>query len=132
MTTFTIDQDNNITAYPSATDATECNPELEQFDSEAALAKLSADWPISRFVEIWNSIAGNTEVSKFADRKKAVARVWKAIQPLASDGHASEPEAGKRKGGANPPRRQRAQRKRANRRMRLANRRRTESTRRPR
>jgi Protein of unknown function (DUF3489) len=102
MTTFTIDAENNITAYPNATDATECNPDLAQFDSQAALAKLSADWPMSRFVEIWNSIAGNTEVSKFADRKKAIARVWKAIQPLASDGHASEPEARKRKGGRKP------------------------------
>ncbi len=34
-------------------------------------------------MEIWNSIPGNTEVSKLADRKKAVARIWKAIQPLA-------------------------------------------------
>jgi hypothetical protein len=98
LTTFTIDAENNITAYPNATDATECNPDLAQFDSEASFAKLSTDWPISRFMEIWNSIAGNTEVSKFANRKKAVARVWKAIQPLASDGHASEQGAGKRKG----------------------------------
>src|ERR1700683_3095054 len=60
-----------------------------QFDSQAALAKLSADWPMSRFVEIWNSIPGNTEVSKLGDRKKAVARIWKAIQPLAG----GKPEA---------------------------------------
>jgi hypothetical protein len=93
MTTFTIDAENNITAYPNATDATECNPDLAQFDSEAALAKLSADWPMSRFVEIWNSIPGNTEVSKLADRKKAVARIWKAILPLASDAPASKAEA---------------------------------------
>jgi cell division septation protein DedD len=93
MTTFTIDAENNITAYPNATDATECNPDLAQFDSEGALAKLSADWPMSRFVEIWNSIPGNTEVSKLADRKKAVARIWKAILPLASDGQTSKAEA---------------------------------------
>jgi hypothetical protein len=48
--------ENNITAYPNATDASECAPRLAQFDSAAALAKLSADWPISRFVEIWNRI----------------------------------------------------------------------------
>ncbi len=93
MTTFTIDAENNITAYPNATDATECNPDLAQFDSEAALAKLSAVWPMSRFVEIWNSIPGKTEVSKLSDRKKAVARIWKAILPLASDGQASKAEA---------------------------------------
>jgi hypothetical protein len=92
MTTFTIDAENNITAYPNAIDATECNPDLVQFDSQAALAKLSADWPMSRFVEIWNSIPGNTEVTKIADRKKAVARIWKAILPLASDAPASKAE----------------------------------------
>jgi hypothetical protein len=92
MTTFTIDAENNITAYPNATDATECNSDLAQFDSQAGLAKLSADWPMSRFVEIWNSIPGNTEVSKLQDRKKAVARIWKAIQPLAGGAQPSEPE----------------------------------------
>ena len=83
MSTFTIDAENNITAYQNATNATECNPDLAQFDSQAALAKLSADWAMSRFVTIWNSILGNTEVTKLGDRKKAVARIWKAIQPLA-------------------------------------------------
>jgi len=47
MTTFTIDAENNITAYPNAT---ECNPDLPPFDSQVALAKLSADWPMRRFV----------------------------------------------------------------------------------
>jgi Protein of unknown function (DUF3489) len=91
MTTFTIDAENNITAYPNATDPSGCNPDLAQFDSQAALAKLSADWPMSRLVEIWNSIPGNTEVSKLADRKKAVARIWKAIQPLAGGKSEAKP-----------------------------------------
>jgi hypothetical protein len=26
--------------------------------------------PLSRFVEIWNSVPGNLEVKKFSDRKK--------------------------------------------------------------
>ena len=98
MSTFTIDAENNITAYPNAIDATECNPDLAQFDSETALAKLSAGWPMSRFVEIWNSIPGNTEVKKLADRKKAVTRIWKAILPLASDAQESKPEGKPKKG----------------------------------
>jgi len=89
MTTFTIDAENNISAFPNATDAAECDPDIPQFDSQVTLAKLSADWPMSRFVEIWNSIPGNTEVRKLGDRKKAVARIWKAIQPLAG----GKPEA---------------------------------------
>ena len=111
MTTFTIDAENNITAYPNATDATECNPDLPQFDSEATLAKLSVDWPMSRFVEIWNSIPGNTEVSKLADRKKAVARIWKAILPLAG----GKPEAKPTKAakGAKPVKKTKAAKKAA-------------------
>ena len=132
MTTFTIDAENNISAYPNATDATECNPDLPQFDSEAALAKLSADWPMSRFVEIWNSIPGNTEVSKFADRKKAVARIWKAILPLASDASRASPKPSpRRKPRAQSPRRRlRPRRKPRQPRRRPASRRRTAPTRR--
>jgi hypothetical protein len=92
MSTFTVDAENNITAFPNATDASECNPGPAQFDSQAGLAKLSADWPLSRFVEIWNSLPGNAEVKKLGDRKKAVARIWEAILPLASD-RQTRPEA---------------------------------------
>jgi uncharacterized protein DUF3489 len=93
MTTFTIDAENNLSAFPNATDAAECDPDIPRFDSQAALAKLSADWPMSRFVKIWNSIPGNTEVSKLGDRKKAVARIWKAILPLGG----GKPEANPKK-----------------------------------
>src|SRR5260370_37850039 len=94
MTTFTITDDNNITVYASAEEAGQAGDSTAtSFDSQAALAKLSADWPLSRFVDIWNSIPGNAEVKKFADRKKAVARIWTAIQPLAGGAQPSEPAA---------------------------------------
>jgi Protein of unknown function (DUF3489) len=87
--TFTIDDDNNIAAYGSAEQASQGDAAgLVHFDSQPALAKLSADWPLSRFVEIWNSISGHSPVKKFQDRNKAVARVWNAIQPLAGNGPA--------------------------------------------
>jgi len=97
MATFTINEDNNITVFATATEAAQAGDSTAtSFNSQAALAKVSTDWPLSRFVDIWNSIPGNAEVSKFADRKKAVARIWKAIQPLAANGQASEkPEAPK-------------------------------------
>ena len=80
MPTFTIAEDNNITVFASAEEATQAgDATATTFDSQATLAKLSSEWPLSRFVEIYNSIPGNTEVSKFADRKKAVARIWKAF-----------------------------------------------------
>jgi Protein of unknown function (DUF3489) len=56
----------------------------------------------SRFVEIWNSISGNRQVSKFADRKKAVARIWAAIQPIAERAVASQPQEPKPAKGAKP------------------------------
>src|ERR1039457_3450071 len=99
MVTFTINEDNNITAFAGAQEAAlaeaaqTSDATATSFDSQAALAKVSAEWPLSRFVEIWNSVPGNLEVKKFSDRKKAVARIWKAIQPLAGSAQSSEPEA---------------------------------------
>ena len=96
MSTFTIDADNNITAYASAEEASQGDAAgLVHFHSQATLAKVSTEWPLSRFVEIWNGIPGQSPVKKFQDRKKAVARVWAAIQPLAGNGASEEPAAAK-------------------------------------
>jgi len=105
MSNFTIDAENNITAYASSQEATLAEGEgLTQFNSQAELARVASDWPMSRLVDIWNSIPGNTEVSKFADGKKAIARIWKAIQPLAGHAQPSESEAKPKKAvkGAKP------------------------------
>ena len=87
-TTFAIDNDNNITAFA----ATKQVPEgQDRFASQKEFAKLSADWPITRFVEVWNAFAGAPPfgdlkpVKKFTDRKTAVARIWKAIQALGEE-----------------------------------------------
>jgi hypothetical protein len=83
MTTFTIDSDNNITAFaelPAGAD--------HSFSSEKEFAKLTANWPAARLVDTWNSFAGVAPfddlkpVQKFKDRKVAVARIWKAVQRL--------------------------------------------------
>ena len=104
MSTFTIDSANNITAHTSSQEAFLAEGAgVIQFNSEAGLAQAAGDWPMSRLVDIWNSIPGNTEVRKFQDRKKAVARIWKAIQQLATDGHGKEPK----------PRRSKSRQKRA-------------------
>jgi len=54
----------------------------ESFTSEKALAELAANWPASRLIDVFNSLPGVTPVKKFTDRKKAAARIWKAIQNL--------------------------------------------------
>src|SRR5580658_4952464 len=82
MKNFTIENEsNNITIHGSAKEA-EAVPDSERFSNEAALAKLAANWPAARLVEIWNSLPGATEIKKFKDRATAVSRLWKAIQSL--------------------------------------------------
>lgn len=82
MTIFTIDQDNNITAFASVAEA-KSNAETERFRSAKDLAKLAANWSATRLMEIWNSLPGVSPVRKFTSRQTAVNRIWAAIQGLA-------------------------------------------------
>jgi hypothetical protein len=92
---FGIDNDNAVTAFPAA----EQIPEGQlQFASEKELAKLTANWPADRLVQIWNAFAGVAgpfgdlkPVKKFTDRRAGVKRIWAAIQRL--DAGAPEPAA---------------------------------------
>jgi Protein of unknown function (DUF3489) len=92
MKTFTIDENNNITVSGSKEEAAGASGLA--FSSQKELAKLTAEWPVGRFVEIWNGFAGVAPfgelkpVKKFTDRKVAVARIWQAIQRLRADGAA--------------------------------------------
>jgi hypothetical protein len=89
MNTFTIDANNNITAYASLDEARAAKiHNAEYFCSSQELAKLVGSWPRTRPVEIWNSFAGVAPfttlkpVKRFTDRRAAVARIWDAIQVL--------------------------------------------------
>ena len=89
MKSFTIDNEtNSITIYATAAEA-KAVPDAEYFASEGALAKLAANWPAARLIEVYNSLPGETPVRKFKDRATAVSRIWKAIQRL---GEALPPE----------------------------------------
>ncbi|MCC6363076.1 MAG: DUF3489 domain-containing protein [Bryobacterales bacterium] len=85
MPTFSIDTENNITAFAAAE---QIPAGQDGFASEKEFAKLSSGWPITRFVEVWNGFAGVVPfdtlkpVRKFTDRKTAIARIWRAIQTL--------------------------------------------------
>ena len=95
MIIFTIENEsNNITAHATVQEA-EAVPNAERFRNEAALAKLAAEWPVARLVEIYNSLPGVTPVNKFKDRATGVTRSWKAIQGLRAglSGAAREPSA---------------------------------------
>ncbi|MGO9113017.1 MAG: DUF3489 domain-containing protein [Thermoguttaceae bacterium] len=84
-----IDTDNNITAHennPASHDG------LVAFTTEKELTTATAEWPISRLVETWNSFAGTPgfdelkPVKKFENRVIATARIWDAIQVLLPTG----------------------------------------------
>jgi len=99
MKTFTIDSENNITAFgtPEEAAATTTTP-FDTFASQKELAELAAGWPGERLVAIWNSFAGVVAVESFKSAKTAVSRIWARIQSL---GEAAKPKTGKKaKGGA--------------------------------
>ena len=90
MKTFTIDTDNNITVHPSKKAARDTGAGV--FANEEQFADLIGP-DNKRLVEIWNSLPGVTPVTKFANRKVATERIWKAIQSLGEQAAApvSEP-----------------------------------------
>jgi hypothetical protein len=90
---FSIDVDALSITYQDTRVAGALN-----FDSQAGLANLAADkgWNKEWLTELWNDFAGvvpfdELRVQKcFKNRDYAVARIWNAIQRLASgNGHAS-------------------------------------------
>jgi hypothetical protein len=58
MTTFTIDEQNNITAFGSAEEAAAATAPFDSFASQKQLAELVTTWPADRLVAIWNSLPG--------------------------------------------------------------------------
>jgi nucleoid-associated protein YgaU len=96
MTTFTIDNDNNITAHGTAEEAA-ATP-FDSFASQKELAELAAGWPAERLIAIWNGLPGVEPVKKFKNAKIAASRIWERIQGL---GEAAKPkEERKAKAGA--------------------------------
>jgi hypothetical protein len=91
MTTFTIDIDNNISAFGSAEEAAAATATpIDSFSSQKELAGLVAGWPAERLVAIWNGLPGVEPVKKFKNAKIAASRIWERIQSL---GEAAKPAA---------------------------------------
>ena len=104
--TFTIDNENNITAHgtPEEAAAATATP-FDTFASEQDLAKLIAAWPAERLVAIWNSLPGVTPVKRFKTSNAAASRIWERIQglgePAKPEAEPAKPKARKKaKGGA--------------------------------
>src|ERR1022692_3664168 len=83
MKTFTIDNDNNISAFATQEEAAAATATpFDSFASQQELADLAAQWPAERLLAVWNILPGVTPVKKFTDRKTAISRVWARIQGL--------------------------------------------------
>ena len=79
MKHFTIDTDNHIAVHTSKKVARETGAGV--FSTEEQLADLIGP-DNKRLVEIWNGLPGVKPVTKFANRKMATERIWKALQGL--------------------------------------------------
>ena len=91
MKTFTIDNDNNITAFPTPDHAeADVGAGAQPFTSQKQIAELAATWPAERLIEIWNSLPGVEPVKSFKSAKAAAGRIWSRIQTL---GESPEPKA---------------------------------------
>ena len=102
MPTFTIDNDNNITAHGNPEEAAAANTTpFDSFTSQEELAGLIAGWPPERLVAIWNGLPGVEPVKHFKSGNSAASRIWERIQGL---GEAAKPkEERKAKVGAPAP-----------------------------
>jgi integrase/recombinase XerD len=85
MKTFTIDEQNNITAFGSYEEAAAAtSTPFDSFGTEKELAGLIAAWPAERGAAIWKSLPGVTSVKGFKSSKAAATGIWKRIQGLGS------------------------------------------------
>jgi Protein of unknown function (DUF3489) len=84
MTTFTIDEHNNITAFGSKEEATAATATpLDSFTSQKELGELANAWPADRLLAIWNGLPGVEPGKRFRTTSAAVSRIWERIQSLA-------------------------------------------------
>ena len=79
MKHFTVDAEDNITLHASRREAKGTGGAI--FSTEAQFADTIGN-DSKRLLEIWNSLPGIKPVTKFANRKAATERIWKAIQNL--------------------------------------------------
>ena len=100
MPTFTIDNDNNITAHGNPEEAAAANTTpFDSFSSQQELAKLVAGWPAERLVAVWNSLPGVEPVKRFKSSNAAAGRMWERIQGL---GESAKPREERKAKGTAP------------------------------
>src|SRR4051812_3863107 len=90
MKTFTIDSDNNITAYASQEEAAAAQCDAQTFATAAGLQSILKKLPAATAVEIWNGMTGVTPVKKFTNGTIAAKRIFAQLQKLGGSAEASE------------------------------------------
>jgi hypothetical protein len=90
MKIFTIDEQNDISAFGSQPEAAAAHTTLfDSFNTQKELAALLATWPAERLVAVWNSLPGVTPAKSCKDPQSTANRIWKRIQGL---GATEQPE----------------------------------------
>lgn len=103
MTTFTIDEQNSITAFSTPEQAAAINATpFDTFTSADELAQLAAAWPPERLLAVWNSVPGLTPAAEIKDAAKAAKLIFKRMENNGSKpAREKKPKAeGKAKGSA--------------------------------
>jgi hypothetical protein len=100
MKTFTIDSDNNISAFATQEEAAATTASIDSFSSQKELAQLAGAWPAERLLAIWNSLPGVKQVKGFPNAKAGGSRIWERIQSL---GEPEKPKAGRKAEAGAPP-----------------------------
>lgn len=104
MTTFTINETNEIVAFSTPEEASAATQTpFDSFASEQELADLAAGWPAERLLAILNSLPGEKPAKKLKNPQTAISRIWARIQGLgdaAKPEPAAKPAAKKAKGRA--------------------------------
>jgi hypothetical protein len=80
---FLLSAEDAIIAFSSEPDARRTMADGDLlFGSPDDLNRITADWPSSRLVHLWNRIPGVPPIKRFTDRLTAIKRIWAAIQVL--------------------------------------------------
>ena len=86
---FHLTAEDNIRAIheqgPAETDAARSTVACEQ-----QFTKLAREWPMKQLIEIWKRLPGVQSVARSMDRKTAMARIWRTIQPQTEPNHTTE------------------------------------------
>jgi hypothetical protein len=84
MTTFTIDEQNQIVAFATAEQAAAAtSTPFDTFATQEELTELATRWRAPRLLAIWNSLPGVSPVKRFKNPKAVIGCIWERIQSLA-------------------------------------------------